>query len=743
MRVAVVGLSHLGSVTAVCMAAAGHDVWAWDSDAAVVSALRGGAPPVNEPGLGELARKALDAGRLHATTDLQDAVGRGEVVWVAFDTPVDAEDRADTASVIRRVESTFPYVQDRAVVFVSSQLPVGSVRGLEQAWAQVAAGRDVGFACSPENLRLGRAIDVFMNPDRVVVGTRREADREKIRALFEPITERLEWMSIESAEMTKHAINAFLAMSVSFINEIATLAEAVGADAKEVERGLKTEARIGPHAYLSPGGAFAGGTLARDVAFLLELGRKATLPTALFDGVLASNELHRAWTRTRLTAELGALAGKRIAIWGLTYKPGTDTLRRSAALELCRWLLAEGARVTVHDPAAEPMPAELRAVERTDDPGAALRGADALVVATEWPLYLQFDATRIASEMARPLIIDANRFLGSALAGDSRIRLVSVGQPAAVGREQRERRREGGSADRPREPEPPSGYSLEGRGAIITGASQGLGLEIARAYVRAGASVVLCARNPAKLSEAARSVAALARPGQTVSATPADVSNEADVRKLVDSAVERLGRVHILVNNAGVYGPMGTIDQVDWSSWLRALEINVFGSVLLCRMLVPHFRRHRYGKIVQLSGGGATSPLPRITAYAASKAAIVRFAESLAGDVRDDGIDVNAIAPGALNTGMMQELLAAGPGVVGEDFYARMQKIADEGGTPLATGAELAVFLGSAASDGISGRLLSAVWDRWRELPSRRSELEKNDVYTLRRIVPKDRGLDW
>jgi NAD(P)-dependent dehydrogenase (short-subunit alcohol dehydrogenase family) len=228
-----------------------------------------------------------------------------------------------------------------------------------------------------------------------------------------------------------------------------------------------------------------------------------------------------------------------------------------------------------------------------------------------------------------------------------------------------------------------------------------------------------------------------------VLAQPADVSRQADVAALAKAVLETFPQLHILVNNAGVYGPMGLIEDVDWDDWLQAMEININGSVLPCRHLLPHFKAHGYGKIVQVSGGGATNPLPRLTAYAASKAAIVRFAESLALEVKEHGIDVNAIAPGALNTRMMDQLLAAGPEAVGGDFHARMTRIASEGGTPLETGAALAVFLGSPASDGITGKLLSAVWDPWRTLNTHREDLERTDVYTLRRIVPADRGFSW
>lgn len=284
---------------------------------------------------------------------------------------------------------------------------------------------------------------------------------------------------------------------------------------------------------------------------------------------------------------------------------------------------------------------------------------------------------------------------------------------------------------------------LTSRCAIVTGASQGLGRAIARAYVEAGASVMLCARDAAMLEETRASVAALASPSQRVAARRADVSQADDVDALVRATLDVLGGLHVLVNNAGVYGPMGALDEVDWTEWQRAMDININGSVLPMRAVLPHFKAQRYGKIVQLSGGGATSPLPRITAYAASKAAIVRLAESVALDVKPFGIDVNSIAPGALDTRMMTQLLAAGAEAVGEAFYERMRGLADGRTTPLEVGAALAVYLGSAASDGITGRLISAPWDPWRTLHDHRDELDATDIYTLRRIVPQDRGKTW
>ncbi|HYA85843.1 MAG TPA: SDR family oxidoreductase [Nitrospirota bacterium] len=286
-------------------------------------------------------------------------------------------------------------------------------------------------------------------------------------------------------------------------------------------------------------------------------------------------------------------------------------------------------------------------------------------------------------------------------------------------------------------------YDLKGRTALITGANQGLGLAIAHSYVKAGASVMLCARNAEKLMQAREEVASHTGAGQTVLAHATDVSVPVEVEKLVAKTLSVFPHLHILVNNAGIYGPKGCVEDIDWADWTRTIEINLFGSVLMARAVLPHFKRNGYGKIVQVSGGGATSPLPRISAYAASKAGVVRFAETLAEEVRDLHIDVNAIAPGPLNTRLLAEIIQAGPQKVGKDFYDRSINQRESGGAPLEKGAELAVFLGSSASDGITGRLISALWDPWEELPSHMDELRTLDIFTLRRIVPKDRGLQW
>lgn len=284
---------------------------------------------------------------------------------------------------------------------------------------------------------------------------------------------------------------------------------------------------------------------------------------------------------------------------------------------------------------------------------------------------------------------------------------------------------------------------LAGRAALITGASQGLGCAIAAAYLRAGASVAICARDEAALGQATAALGALAAPAQQIVALACDVSKPDDVARVVDAAIAALPQLDILVNNAGIYGPKGVVEDTDWDAWVQAIEINLFGSVLMCRSIIPHLKRRGYGKIVQLSGGGATAPMPRVSAYAASKAAVVRFAETIAQELAAHKIDVNCVAPGALNTRMLDEILAAGPQTVGDDLYRRLIKQKESGGASLDNAAALAVFLASRDSDGITGRLISAVWDPWRDLASHRDELAGSDIYTLRRIIPGDRGKPW
>ena len=284
---------------------------------------------------------------------------------------------------------------------------------------------------------------------------------------------------------------------------------------------------------------------------------------------------------------------------------------------------------------------------------------------------------------------------------------------------------------------------LSGKKAIITGASQGLGFSIARKFILAGADLMICARNEKMLENAKNQLINLASPNQKIISQVANVSLEQDVKNIISKTLESLGGCHILVNNAGVTGPKNFAELNDWKDWVKTIEINLFGSILMCRGLINHFKKQGYGKIIQLSGGGATKPRPYFSAYAVSKTAIVRFCETLAEELRGTGIDVNCIAPGALNTRMLNEVLEAGPEKIGQCNYNLSLEQMKNGGDSLDKATNLAIFLASSASDGITAKLISAIWDNWEKWPLHLDDLSNSDVYTIRRIIGKDRNFKW
>jgi NAD(P)-dependent dehydrogenase (short-subunit alcohol dehydrogenase family) len=287
---------------------------------------------------------------------------------------------------------------------------------------------------------------------------------------------------------------------------------------------------------------------------------------------------------------------------------------------------------------------------------------------------------------------------------------------------------------------PARGTRLSGLNALITGASQGMGRAIAEHFLLEGANVVICARDVELLARTCDELKSQISKSQRVLSKACDVSSEEQVSDLVDFCMAELGSLQVLVNNAGVYGPMGPTESVSLSEWRRAIDINLYGVLIPSRAVIPHFKRAGRGKIVILSGGGATNPLPNISAYAASKAAVARLMETLAEELKPFKVDVNAIAPGALATRLVDEVLAAGPEKVGRAFFEKNKKWKAEGATPLHLGSGLAVYLASSESDGITGKLISAQWDPWAQLHQHREDLAGSDIYCLRRIVPEDRG---
>lgn len=421
MNITVLGLWHLGSVTAACCAKH-FNVVGLDFDPANIQRLNSGQAPLLEPGLNELISAGLTSKRLSFTTDPKVAGVNADILWLAYDTPVNDNDESDLDFVLNNLSRALPHLPSGALVLISAQMPVGTCARLEKEYPKFH------FACSPENLRLGKAIDAFEKAERAIVGIRNETKKLLLEQLFKPFAAQVVFMRTESAEMVKHALNSFLALSITFINEVARLCEHTGADAKEVSVGLKSEARIGPKAYLGPGGPFAGGTLARDVVTLSKLAETHGEKISVIPAIKQSNDLHRGWAFRRLQSRLGDLRGKKIAVLGLTYTTNTDTLRRSAAVELCRQLLAAGATVAAFDPAVKQLPEELGSISLVADISAALVDAEAAAVCTEWPQFRQADWPDLVPQMRQPVFVDANRFLEKELKAIPRVEHLSVGR---------------------------------------------------------------------------------------------------------------------------------------------------------------------------------------------------------------------------------------------------------------------------------------------------------------------------
>jgi len=421
MNICVLGLWHLGSVTAACCARH-FNVIGLDFDAANIQRLNSGHAPLLEPGLNELIMAGLAAHKLSFTTDPKIACAQADLLWLTYDTPVNDQDESDVEFVLGNLRRALPFLSIGALVLISAQLPVGTCAKLEQEFPHFS------FACSPENLRLGKALDAFEKAERAVVGIRNDEKKALLEQLFKPFAAQTLFMRTESAEMVKHALNSFLALSITFVNEIARLCEHTGADAKEVSAGLKSEARIGPKAYLGPGGPFAGGTLARDVVTLSKLAEIHGEKISVIPAIKQSNDLHRGWAFRRLQSRLGSLRGKKIAILGLTYTTNTDTLRRSAAVELCQHLITAGATVVAFDPAVKKLPDELQAISLAADLPTVVNNADAAVVCTEWPQFRQADWPKLVPQMHQVVFVDANRFLEKELKNLPGIEHLSVGR---------------------------------------------------------------------------------------------------------------------------------------------------------------------------------------------------------------------------------------------------------------------------------------------------------------------------
>lgn len=425
--VAVWGGWHLGPVVAGGLASLGwHQVLASDLDVGTVEALRVAAPLVREPGLADLLASQLELGTLEVLHPSDPQLGSARMVVMALDVDVDDHDEPS----LERVEATAARIGELLAapipLVVMSQVPVGTCERLARL-AGERFGEPLPVACVPENLRLGNALDGFFHPDRLVAGAGDERARAAVEDLFAGIECPLVWMAVRSAEMSKHALNAYLATCISFSSEIADLCERAGADARDVVRALRSDRRVSDRAPLVPGLGFAGGTLGRDLRHLMRIGAAAGAPTPLVEAVAEVNRRRIAMVAGRVERSVGSLRDAAVALLGLTYKPGTDTLRRSQSLEVAADLRARGAAVRGHDPMLGPERSTDVGFPVCSDPYEAAAGADAVVVMTPWPEYRSLDLARLAASMRRPFVFDPGALLDAAAAAQAGIAREVVG----------------------------------------------------------------------------------------------------------------------------------------------------------------------------------------------------------------------------------------------------------------------------------------------------------------------------
>ena len=413
-KICVIGCWHQGVVGAACLSDLGYDVLGADHDGKRVASLNSGNAPLYEPGLDELLQKMVKSGTLKFTADVANSVKGRRDVLIMFDTPVDVNDQSDLSEIFSTAAEIAPYLENDSVLFVTAQVPVGTCDKIAAIIREKNPSLKFGIAYSPENLRLGQAIDRFIHPALPVIGADDSATLDRVEQLLAPLKVKWERVNLRTAEMAKHALNAFLATSVTFANELGNICDEVGADGRRLAEVLRLEERIGRKAMLFPGLGFSGGTLARDMQTLRGLGDKFGLDTLMLDGIWESNRIQNRLVIRKLKKVFGKLENISVTVLGLTYKPDTSTLRRSASLEIIGDMLEAKMKVSTHDPKADRAEvAGHKEFKFFEDAYDALKGAQAMVLITGWAEYKKLDFERVKKLMARSVIIDVNNMLDS------------------------------------------------------------------------------------------------------------------------------------------------------------------------------------------------------------------------------------------------------------------------------------------------------------------------------------------
>ena len=426
MKITVIGSGYVGLVTGACLADAGNQVFCLDTDAGKVATLEGGGVPIYEPGLEALIRRNREAGRMRFSTDVAAAVAHGELQLIAVGTPQDEDGSADMRYVVAAARAIGRHMDGYRLVVTKSTVPVGTAdrvrAAIEEELAVRGAKLEFGVASNPEFLKEGAAIEDFMRPDRIVVGADDPRAIELLRRLYAPFQrnhDRLMLMSVRSAELTKYAANAMLATRISFMNELANLAETLGADIEQVRRGIGSDPRIGYH-FLYPGAGYGGSCFPKDVKALMHTAASAGHPLQVLTAVDAANESQKHVLGAKIRKRFGErLDGRRIALWGLAFKPNTDDMREASSRVLVADLLAAGATVCAYDPVArheaERVFAGAKGLSFAASAAEALAGADALAIVTEWQEFRSPDFEAVRAALKNPAIFDGRNLYDPAV----------------------------------------------------------------------------------------------------------------------------------------------------------------------------------------------------------------------------------------------------------------------------------------------------------------------------------------
>ena len=439
MRIAIIGTGYVGLVSGACLSDVGNDVVCLDVDKDKIALLKSGGIPIYEAGLEALVKRNAQAGRLRFTTEIEESVHHGTVQFIAVGTPPDEDGSADLSHVVAAARSIGRHMRDYKVVVDKSTVPVGTADRVREAIAEElkARGTEVPYSVvsNPEFLKEGAAVEDFMKPDRVVIGSEDERATQIMRAVYAPLQrnhERTMVMDVRSAELTKYAANAMLATRISFMNELANLAEKLGADIEQVRHGIGSDPRIGYH-FLYPGAGYGGSCFPKDVKALQRTANQEGVRLRILQAVEEANELQKHRLVQKVTARFGEkLEGKRFALWGLTFKPNTDDMREAPNRVVIRELLERGASICAYDPVAMPEAKHIfrdePRVTYAESPLSALDGADALLIVTEWKEFRSPDFGTIKDRLKQPLIFDGRNLYDPALVKQSGLEYYSIGR---------------------------------------------------------------------------------------------------------------------------------------------------------------------------------------------------------------------------------------------------------------------------------------------------------------------------